>query len=105
ADFLEIEEEDFDRVLRVNLKGVFLVGQHAGRAMVAGGRRGSIVNMSSINSQVALPDQVPYCTAKGGILAAIARQRPVPVYFIGVGEQVEDLQPFSAREFADALLG
>lgn len=44
-------------------------------------------------------------TAKGGILAAIARQRPVPVYFIGVGEKVEDLQPFSAREFADALLG
>ncbi|WP_396329105.1 signal recognition particle-docking protein FtsY [Burkholderia anthina] len=43
-------------------------------------------------------------TAKGGILAAIARQRPVPVYFIGVGEKVEDLQPFSAAEFADALL-
>jgi len=42
-------------------------------------------------------------TAKGGILAAIARQRPVPVYFIGVGEKVEDLQPFSAVEFADAL--
>ncbi|MEA3121749.1 MAG: fused signal recognition particle receptor [Paraburkholderia sp.] len=44
-------------------------------------------------------------TAKGGILAAIARQRPVPVYFIGIGEKVEDLQPFSAEEFADALLG
>jgi fused signal recognition particle receptor len=44
-------------------------------------------------------------TAKGGILAAIARQRPIPVYFIGVGEKVEDLQPFSAAEFADALLG
>ncbi|MDR5730933.1 signal recognition particle-docking protein FtsY [Caballeronia sp. LZ025] len=44
-------------------------------------------------------------TAKGGILAAIARQRPIPVYFIGVGEKVEDLQPFSANEFADALLG
>jgi fused signal recognition particle receptor len=44
-------------------------------------------------------------TAKGGILAAIARQRPVPVYFIGVGEKVEDLQPFSAEEFVDALLG
>lgn len=43
-------------------------------------------------------------TAKGGILAAIARQRPVPVYFIGVGEQLGDLQPFSAAEFADALL-
>lgn len=44
-------------------------------------------------------------TAKGGILVAIARQRPVPVYFIGVGEKVEDLQPFSAEEFADAMLG
>ncbi|KAG0165466.1 hypothetical protein DFQ28_000536 [Apophysomyces sp. BC1034] len=44
-------------------------------------------------------------TAKGGILVAIARQRPVPVYFIGVGEKVEDLQPFVATEFADALLG
>ncbi|HEY2021265.1 signal recognition particle-docking protein FtsY [Paraburkholderia sp.] len=44
-------------------------------------------------------------TAKGGILAAIARQRPIPVYFIGVGERVEDLQPFSAEEFSDALLG
>ncbi|MGO4809265.1 signal recognition particle-docking protein FtsY [Cupriavidus sp. 2MCAB6] len=44
-------------------------------------------------------------TAKGGILAAIARQRPVPVYFIGVGEKVEDLQPFNADEFAEALLG
>ncbi len=44
-------------------------------------------------------------TAKGGILVAIARQRPIPVYFIGVGEKVEDLQPFSADEFAEALLG
>ena len=44
-------------------------------------------------------------TAKGGILAAIARQRPIPVYFIGIGEKVDDLQPFSAEEFADALLG
>ncbi|KND55827.1 Signal recognition particle receptor protein FtsY [Candidatus Paraburkholderia kirkii] len=44
-------------------------------------------------------------TAKGGIIAGIARQRPIPVYFIGVGEKVEDLQPFSAEEFADALLG
>ncbi|CAG7596529.1 Signal recognition particle receptor FtsY [Candidatus Vallotia tarda] len=44
-------------------------------------------------------------TAKGGILAAIARQHPVPVYFIGIGEKLEDLQPFIATEFADALLG
>jgi fused signal recognition particle receptor len=44
-------------------------------------------------------------TAKGGVLAAIARERPVPVYFIGVGEKLEDLQNFNAREFAGALLG
>jgi fused signal recognition particle receptor len=43
-------------------------------------------------------------TAKGGILAAIAKTRPVPVYFIGVGEKIEDLQPFNAQEFVDALL-
>jgi fused signal recognition particle receptor len=44
-------------------------------------------------------------TAKGGVLAAIARSRPIPVYFIGVGEKVDDLQPFSADEFVEALLG
>ena len=44
-------------------------------------------------------------TAKGGVLAAIAKSRPIPVYFIGVGEQIEDLQPFDAQEFVDALLG
>ncbi len=48
-------------------------------------------------------------TAKGGVLAAIAlwsreRNKPVPVYFIGVGEKLEDLQTFQAREFAQALL-
>jgi len=44
-------------------------------------------------------------TAKGGVLAAIARERPVPVYFVGVGEKLEDLETFNAREFAQALLG
>jgi fused signal recognition particle receptor len=43
-------------------------------------------------------------TAKGGIVAAIAKQHPVPLRFIGVGEDVEDLRPFRAGEFVDALL-
>jgi fused signal recognition particle receptor len=43
-------------------------------------------------------------TAKGGVLAAIATTRAIPVYFIGVGEQIEDLQPFDAADFVDALL-
>ena len=44
-------------------------------------------------------------TAKGGVLCAIARERPIPVYFIGVGEKLGDLETFDAREFAQALLG
>jgi fused signal recognition particle receptor len=43
-------------------------------------------------------------TAKGGVICAIAMERPVPVYFIGVGERLEDLETFDAREFAQALL-
>ncbi|MEO1197835.1 MAG: SDR family NAD(P)-dependent oxidoreductase [Pseudomonadota bacterium] len=71
ADFLDIEEEDFDRVIRTNLKGAFLVGQAAAKRMVAqiedGRAPGAIINMSSINAQVAIPTQVPYCTSKGGL--------------------------------------
>lgn len=44
-------------------------------------------------------------TAKGGVLCAIAREKPIPVYFIGVGEKLEDLETFDAQEFAQALLG
>ncbi len=44
-------------------------------------------------------------TAKGGVIAAIARARPIPLRFIGVGEALDDLQPFDAAEFVDALLG
>ena len=43
-------------------------------------------------------------TAKGGIIAAIARERPIPLRFIGVGEGLDDLRPFDAEEFVDALL-
>ncbi len=71
ADFLDLTEDDFDRVLRINLKGAFLAGQAVARIMVdkvkAGGAPGTIVNMSSVNSVVAIADQVPYAVSKGGI--------------------------------------
>ena len=71
ADFLDISEADFDRVLRVNLKGAFLVGQAAAKQMVAqvkaGRAPGAIINMSSINAVLAIPNQVPYCVSKGGL--------------------------------------
>jgi fused signal recognition particle receptor len=47
-------------------------------------------------------------TAKGGVLAAIVesrRDKPLPILFIGVGEAIDDLQPFVARDFADAVVG
>ena len=71
ADFLDVTEADFDRVLRVNLKGAFLVGQAVARKMVeqvkAGGAPGAIVNMSSVNAVFAIANQVPYSASKGGI--------------------------------------
>ena len=70
-DFLELEEADFDRVLRTNLKGSFLCAQAAARHMVervkAGDKPGAIINLSSINAVFAIANQVPYSVSKGGI--------------------------------------
>ena len=66
ADFLEMTEDDFDSVLRVNLKGSFLVGQAVARAMAAA-RGGAIVNMSSVNAVLASPTLASYIVSKGGI--------------------------------------
>jgi glucose 1-dehydrogenase len=67
AEFLDIEEADFDRVIAVNLKGIFLAGQAAARQMVKQGGGGAIVNMSSVNAILAIPNQVPYVVSKGAI--------------------------------------
>lgn len=67
ADFLEISEADFDAVLRINLKGAFLVAQAVARAMVQGGVRGAIVHMSSVNGVMAIPSIASYNVSKGGI--------------------------------------
>lgn len=66
ADFLDLAEEDFDRVLRINLKSMFLCGQAAAREMVKR-QSGCIINMSSVNSELAIPNQVPYVVSKGGV--------------------------------------
>jgi fused signal recognition particle receptor len=44
-------------------------------------------------------------TAKGGAVCAIAKERPIPLLFVGVGEDIDDLRPFVARDFAEALVG
>jgi NAD(P)-dependent dehydrogenase (short-subunit alcohol dehydrogenase family) len=67
AEFLDLDEADFDRVLAINLKSMFLCGQAAARRMVAQGKGGAVVNLSSVNAVLAIPNQVPYCVSKGGI--------------------------------------
>ena len=71
AEFLDLKEEDYDRVMNVNLKGSFLMGQAVARHMVdvvkEGGKPGAIVNMSSINGVFAIANQVPYSLSKGGV--------------------------------------
>jgi NAD(P)-dependent dehydrogenase (short-subunit alcohol dehydrogenase family) len=71
--FLDLPEEEFDRILGTNLKGAFLAGQATARQMVKqgprkeGGSTGAIVNMSSVNAVFALPDHVAYSVSKGGL--------------------------------------
>ena len=65
GDFLSYDLADFDAVIGVNLRGVFVAMQRAARGMMKQGIEGTIVNMSSINAQVAIP---AYCASKGGVM-------------------------------------
>jgi glucose 1-dehydrogenase len=65
-DFLDLTEEVWDRILAVNLKGVFLCGLHTARRMVQSGG-GTIINIASINSQIAASNTAAYCASKGGV--------------------------------------
>ncbi len=66
SPFLEILEEDWDRMVNIDLKGAFLCAQACGRVMKDNGG-GSIVNISSIHEDVTFPGFTPYCAAKGGM--------------------------------------
>lgn len=71
GDFLEITEEEFDTVMRVNLKGTFLCSQAVAKHMVKrvqnDGPAGCIINLSSTNAKLAMPQQIPYTISKGGV--------------------------------------
>ena len=68
GDFLETSLEQFRKVIDVNLTGTFLALQRAAKTMVAKDIAGSIVNMSSVNAQVAIPSIAAYCASKGGVM-------------------------------------
>ena len=71
AEFLDLTEADFDRVIGINLKGAFMVGQAVAKQMViqieGGQKPGAIINMSSVNAVFAIANQVPYSVSKGGV--------------------------------------
>lgn len=72
CDPLELTEEDFDRVIAINLKGVFLTGQIAAQQMITQtpddkGSKGTIINMSSVNAALVIPEIAAYVIAKGGV--------------------------------------
>jgi NAD(P)-dependent dehydrogenase (short-subunit alcohol dehydrogenase family) len=88
-DFLTISEADYDRVLGINLKGAFFGVQAAARAMIARGKGGVIINMSSINSRLANPSVATYAISKGGLnqvtsTAAVALA-PHGIRVVGIG--------------------
>jgi NAD(P)-dependent dehydrogenase (short-subunit alcohol dehydrogenase family) len=68
--FLKLPEATFDRVIAVNLKGMFLCAQAAARRMVAGKHGGAIVNIASTRALMSEPDTEAYSASKGGIVAA-----------------------------------
>lgn len=97
GDILDAELEDFDRVLAVNLRAPFVVGQTVARHMVDAKIKGSIINMSSINAVLAIPNQIAYVTSKGGIgqmtkaMALALAPHGVRVNAIGPGTVVTDI--------------
>lgn len=67
GDILDLAPDDFDRVISVNLRAYFILSQLVSRYMVAHGVDGSIINMASLNSELAIPNQVAYVSSKGGV--------------------------------------
>ncbi len=67
SPFVDVSEEQFDRVLGIDLKGTFFCAQAAARAMITQHIQGRIINTSSVHEDLAMPQNVPYCCAKGGV--------------------------------------
>ena len=65
--FLDKAEDEWDRVIAVDLKGPFLCSQAAAKEMVKRGEGGTIINISSVHEDIAFPGHIDYCAAKGGL--------------------------------------
>ena len=97
GSILDAAIEDFDRVIAVNLRGTFLLSQLVARHMVERGTKGAIINMSSTNAVVTIPDQMPYAASKGGVqqmtraMAMALAPHDIRVNAIGPGTILTDM--------------
>ena len=101
AELLDLTEEDFDRVLAINLKSALFGTQCAARLMKSGG---SIVNMSSVNAILAIPNQIPYAVSKAAlrqltnVTALSLAPKGIRVNAIGPGTIMTDLARSIVRD-------
>lgn len=97
GSILDATIEDFDRVIAVNLRGTFLLSRLVARHMVERGTKGAIINMSSTNAVVTIPDQMPYAASKGGVqqmtraMAMALAPHDIRVNAIGPGTILTDM--------------
>ena len=97
GDIFDLDVADFDRVMGINLRPAFVLGQAAVRHMRASGRQGSVINMSSVNAKLAIPNQLAYVTAKGAlsqltsVMAIACAPHGIRVNAIGPGSIATDM--------------
>ena len=97
GDLFDLDVADFDRVMAVNLRPAFVLSQHAARHMRDTARAGAIINMSSVNARLAIPNQLAYVTAKGGLsqltssMALACAPHNIRVNAIGPGSIATDM--------------
>ncbi|AMB87492.1 dehydrogenase [Pseudomonas agarici] len=97
AEFVDFPEDIFDRIQQINVKSYFLIGQAVARYMIANGIKGAIVNMSSINALLAMPNSVGYAVSKGAVkqltsvMAVSLIKHGIRVNAVGPGTIASDL--------------
>jgi NAD(P)-dependent dehydrogenase (short-subunit alcohol dehydrogenase family) len=115
--YLDITPEQYDRIMNVNLKGMFFGGQKAARQMIAQGEGGVIINMSSVNAYLALDSQFVYTVSKGGVDTDLMRRvgsdkqlmdtilSRTPIGRIGTPQECGRLAVFLASEDSNFIFG
>lgn len=98
-NLFDVTWEDWDRMIDTNLKGTFFCSQAAAKIMVQIGRKGCIVNVGSMASELVRPNTVPYCASKGGVrtltfaLAVALAPHGIRVNAVAPGSIYSDLSP------------